>query len=337
MNWIPRAVYTKEFREEAVKLASSVGASEAARRLSIPLKSLANWMRAAKGGKLDKVGAQQKPLTEVEQELNRVGASLLDATGTNGLTAPTGFAIQPEKVLDLELGAKTALLDKTLVLNLNLYYTRIKDYQQTLSAVDTVASAATGVTSFYNYVGDIPRVTLRGLEIDGSYAVGRSLLLSFGGAYNHAVYSDFKNAPCPTEITGQLDPVTGKTAAANQTCDHTGKQLPFAPKLSGVMGADYLLPLLGSYRLHLFGNSVYRSKANYAGNLSAYGEQGAYWLFDGGIGIQAGEGKWELAVVGRNLRDQHYVTLVTPFTANAEVTGASGERRNIGVVLRGKL
>jgi transposase len=78
MNRIPRAVYTKEFREEAVKLASSVGASEAARRLSIPLKSLANWMRAAKAGKLDKVGAQQKPLTEVEQELNRVKRELAE-------------------------------------------------------------------------------------------------------------------------------------------------------------------------------------------------------------------------------------------------------------------
>jgi transposase len=76
MNRIPKAVYTKEFREEAVNLASRVGTSEAARRLSIPLKSLANWMRASRAGKLDTVGAQQKPLTEVEMELNRVKREL---------------------------------------------------------------------------------------------------------------------------------------------------------------------------------------------------------------------------------------------------------------------
>src|SRR6266404_236919 len=54
MNRIPKAVYTKEFREEAVKLAltEGVGVSEAARRLSIPMKSLANWVRAAKAGML---------------------------------------------------------------------------------------------------------------------------------------------------------------------------------------------------------------------------------------------------------------------------------------------
>ena len=74
MNRIPKAVYMKEFREEAVKLAltEGVGVSEAARRLSIPMKSLANWVYAAKAGRLGKVGQQQKPLTELEMELNRV-------------------------------------------------------------------------------------------------------------------------------------------------------------------------------------------------------------------------------------------------------------------------
>ena len=33
MNRVPRARYTKEFREEAVKLAEAVSASEASRRL----------------------------------------------------------------------------------------------------------------------------------------------------------------------------------------------------------------------------------------------------------------------------------------------------------------
>jgi transposase len=58
MNRIPKVVYTKEFREEAVKLAMTegVGVSEAARRLSISMKTVANWARAAKAGKLEHVG-----------------------------------------------------------------------------------------------------------------------------------------------------------------------------------------------------------------------------------------------------------------------------------------
>jgi transposase InsO family protein len=47
--------YTKEFREEAVKLATAVGASEASRRLSVPLRSLANRLRASRAGKLEEI------------------------------------------------------------------------------------------------------------------------------------------------------------------------------------------------------------------------------------------------------------------------------------------
>lgn len=80
MNRIPKAVYTKEFREEAVKLAMTdgVGVSEAARRLSISMKTLANWVRATKAGKLENVGQYQKPLTEIEAELGRVKRELAE-------------------------------------------------------------------------------------------------------------------------------------------------------------------------------------------------------------------------------------------------------------------
>jgi transposase len=80
MNRIPKAVYTSEFREQAVKLALSegVGISEAARRLSVPLKTLANWVRSARVGKLQEVGKEQKPQTELEAELARVQRELAE-------------------------------------------------------------------------------------------------------------------------------------------------------------------------------------------------------------------------------------------------------------------
>ena len=64
--------------EEAVEQAEAVGASETSRRLSVPLKSLANWLRASKAGKLEEVGRQQKPKTELEAELHRVKRELAE-------------------------------------------------------------------------------------------------------------------------------------------------------------------------------------------------------------------------------------------------------------------
>jgi transposase len=56
----PKATYTKEFREQAVKLVLVDGLSqlEAARRLSLSNKTLGNCVRAAQKGKLTEIGKQ---------------------------------------------------------------------------------------------------------------------------------------------------------------------------------------------------------------------------------------------------------------------------------------
>jgi len=78
LKGIPQGRYTKEFRQEAVKLVMEEGLSwgEAARRLSLPTSTLANWVKAAKAGKLGDVGKNYRPLTEVEMELARTKKEL---------------------------------------------------------------------------------------------------------------------------------------------------------------------------------------------------------------------------------------------------------------------
>ena len=74
MKGIPQGRYTKEFREEAVRLVTEEKLSwpEAARRLSLPPLTLGNWMKAYKTGRLGEVGETRRALTEVEMELARV-------------------------------------------------------------------------------------------------------------------------------------------------------------------------------------------------------------------------------------------------------------------------
>ena len=67
MKGIPQGRYTKEFREEAVKLVTEEKLSlpEAARRLSLPPSTLVTWVKAYKAGRLGEVGKTQRPLTEI--------------------------------------------------------------------------------------------------------------------------------------------------------------------------------------------------------------------------------------------------------------------------------
>ena len=80
MERIPRAIYTKEVREEAVKLVTEGGLSipEVGRRLSISPSTISYWVRAKKEGKLSDVGKGQRSLTEIEMELARVKRELAE-------------------------------------------------------------------------------------------------------------------------------------------------------------------------------------------------------------------------------------------------------------------
>ncbi len=80
MERIPNGVYTRELREEAVKLVTEGGLSTPAvgRRLSIPTSTIQYWVRMHKKGLLSEVGKQKKPLTETEQELARLRRELAE-------------------------------------------------------------------------------------------------------------------------------------------------------------------------------------------------------------------------------------------------------------------
>jgi transposase len=65
MKRIPQGRYTKEFREEAVKLAmeEKLSLPEAARWLSLPPSTLATWVKVCKTGRLGETGKTRVPAT----------------------------------------------------------------------------------------------------------------------------------------------------------------------------------------------------------------------------------------------------------------------------------
>jgi transposase len=70
----PQGRYSKEFREEAVKLVTEEGLSvpEAGRQLSLPSSTIVGWVKRFKAGKLGEIGNMYRPLTEIEMELSKV-------------------------------------------------------------------------------------------------------------------------------------------------------------------------------------------------------------------------------------------------------------------------
>ena len=81
MERLPRQTYTKEFREQAVQLVQEqeLTIPEAARRLAMSDKTLANWVFRARRGQLAKLGERRRPVTALEAEVSRLKRELAEA------------------------------------------------------------------------------------------------------------------------------------------------------------------------------------------------------------------------------------------------------------------
>ncbi len=229
--------------------------------------------------------------------------------------------VAPEKSLNYEIGIKSYLLDRHVTLNANVYYTKVRDYQNVTSEPDP-----TSPTGFSSRLGNVPELRAAGLEFDALVQVTDRLQLTAGGAFNDAEYTDWSTATCPRSYPSSV-----------AVCNNTGKQLVGAPRWTGIFGFDYQLPLTQTLSAHFFGNHVYRSKHNLEQLLSEYGEQSGYSLTDLGAGLHFDgvDADYELSVVSSNVFDTQYTTSVNDFSNSAPVGyDGIGPRRYVGVVLR---
>jgi Transposase and inactivated derivatives len=73
MERVPKVVYTKEFKEEAVKMVTEAGLSipEVGRRVSVGKSTIAYWVKLAKEGTLSNDG-KQRPVTGEQMEVARL-------------------------------------------------------------------------------------------------------------------------------------------------------------------------------------------------------------------------------------------------------------------------
>ena len=81
METLPRQKYTKEFREQAVRLVieQELTIPEAARRLSMSGQTLSNWVFKARHGQLAGMDANRRPVTDLEAENSKLKRDLAEA------------------------------------------------------------------------------------------------------------------------------------------------------------------------------------------------------------------------------------------------------------------
>jgi outer membrane receptor protein involved in Fe transport len=180
-----------------------------------------------------------------------------------------------------------------------MFLSKIRDYQQTSQLLDTyttalnVANGTTPTTAYGNITGNIPKVKVYGLEVDGVYAGIPRTTLRFAGAYNRAVYESFPNAAFPAEETN----LAGKP---DNYKDISGRTLPGAPKYTFNVGADYHQPVFGDKEVHTSVNLAATSGYISDTAMSAYSWISKNYTVDWSVGVGKLNKSFDVSLLVKN-------------------------------------
>lgn len=250
---------------------------------------------------------------------------------------PNGIAlrVEPEKASSYEIGLKSTLFDKSLTFNVDFFYTGITNYQQAVQVVDQYAtdlarqSNPSAPATYISTTGNAAGVRALGVEIDGSYTGIPYTSINFSGAFNDAIYTDFKNSAKPPE---QNFP------GSSPYRDVTGMTLPGASQFTFNIGPEFRIPLealnlpyLNKTEFHTSFNTSFTSSYNSDVTLSAYSYIHASSYTDFAIGVGRRDKLFDISFVSKNLFNN---TTPSAVTWNSY---SPGMPQWFGVLVSGKL
>ena len=224
-----------------------------------------------------------------------------------------------EGIVSVEVGFKATLADERARLNGSIYSYQIDDMQ--FSAIGGAGNLVQLVNA------DQGKGT--GLDVDLDWLLSDRFLVTAGFSYNDTELDDpgLRIAPCGSglcTVTDSLD--------ANGNAIVDGNSFPHAP--------EFLANLVLQYTHEIAGGNQFFFDIDYAyqGDTSFFLYESLEYNSDGAfeLGLRAGvtfnEGRWELAIFGRNITDEE--NLVGGIDFN-NLTGYDNEPAVYGVTVKG--
>ena len=243
------------------------------------------------------------------------------AVGSAPSAGADSLLVGPERANDAELGLKSTLFDRRLLLNANLFWTGIHGYQA------TTLYQAPGSTQLVQVLANAGSVRSRGLEFEATALPLRGLTLNFNGSYNDVTYLSFKDAPCPAEVSTR--------PGAPSSCDLSGQRVVGASKWIANLNGEYQWRLDDRFQPYVSASYAYRSAAEGTLDNSNLSKIDGYALVNLAAGLRSdlGDGQLDTSVWLKNAFDKDYY-LSAFASINGSYTASVGQPRTLGVSLR---
>jgi iron complex outermembrane receptor protein len=193
-----------------------------------------------------------------------------DATNSLLVVPAATESVDPEEVINYEVGIKSTWLDNRLMVNASVFSLDYDDLQvrQINGTVVQIANAG--------------EASNKGLELEVKYQITQDLMLMANGTWMDAEYEEY--------VDGGID--------------YAGTPLLFSPDFSGSIALDHSYHIDGVGELRSFISYSYKDDHL----LHELYEQDSYGLVDARVSFLTEDGNWEVAVFGSNLTDEDYAT-----------------------------
>jgi outer membrane receptor protein involved in Fe transport len=205
-------------------------------------------------------------------------------------TSATDLIFEPEEADGYEIGFKSTLRDGRWRLNVNAYSYDFDDLQ--VSAFD---SATTSFT-----INNAASAETDGIEFETEFLLTDELTLRGQLGYNKGEYEDFKTSPCYQQQT-----LAQGCSAGTQ--DLSGEDMNRAPEWQGSVGFAFQRPINSRFDLMLAGEALYSDEYETTSQNNPLAVQDDFWRVNMRVGIASSDGRWDLAIIGRNIFDEEYI------------------------------
>ncbi len=245
----------------------------------------------------------------------------------SAITTINTLSFDEETVDGFEIGAKSTLLNGRLTANLTGYRYVYKGLPLT-SILAVSANTLTYVTQ------NAANTVAQGIEFESAYRAAGGLTLRGTASYNDAHYDRFPGAQC---YTGQTA-AQGCVAVGNTTSqDLSGRRVYRAPKFIGTAGVLKTFDLSPDIATTLNADVRYTT-GYYSGlNLNPVSYQDGFLSLNAGARFDMGDGRYSIALIGRNLTNRRYATIgIDKPGGSGEVYTVAGEPRAVVLQLETK-
>lgn len=268
------------------------------------------------------------PSGRVGVKFNLSDDAMLYATVTRGYKGPAindqapvptvPLVVRPEVPWNYELGSKLRLLGGRLLVAGTAYYERVEDYQEQVLDTSTALS----------YFTNAPAIQVRGVELSVFGAPTPRVSLSLGADFNNATFgrgTHFACGPTQTAALGCQTIISGSTIS--EFADASGSRVPYSPLWKATGFGEYHVPLSESLEGFLQGTAVYSDSISYSPVYDPGNSYGAYWLLGSRLGVRSRDGRWAVAIFGKNLLGKRIPVVVfdTPVAAYEGALGSHSQ------------